>query len=46
MQGSSISGSYGAGAIAWNGGEANMVSSVLEDAGGISISHSETKQGE
>ena len=38
MQGSSISGSYGAGAIAWNGGEANIVSSVLEDAGGISIS--------
>jgi len=46
MQGSSISGSYGAGAIAWNGGEANIVSSVLEDAGGISISDGETKQGE
>ena len=46
LQNSSISGSFGAGAIAWLGGEANIVSSVVEDAGGISISDSENKKGE
>lgn len=43
LQNSTISESFGAGAIAWVGGDANIVSTVVEDAGGISISDSQKK---
>jgi len=43
LQNSTISQSFGAGAIAWVGGDANIVSTVVEDAGGISISDSQKK---
>ncbi len=39
MQNSSINSSYGAGEIAWTGGTANVVSSIINDAGGLSISN-------
>ena len=42
MQNSSINSSYGAGAIAWNGGTANIVSSIINDAGGLSVSDGAT----
>lgn len=38
MQNSTISGSYGAGAIFWTGGTANVVSSILSNSGGLQIS--------
>ena len=37
MENSSINSSYGAGAVAWSGGTANIVSSVIKDAGGLQI---------
>jgi hypothetical protein len=45
IQDSTISDSYGAGAIAWLGGTANIVSSIISDAGGLSISDSQQEQG-
>lgn len=38
MQNSTITGSYGAGALNWVGGTANVVSSVLSNSGGLQIS--------
>ena len=38
MQNSTITGSYGAGALLWLGGTANVVSSVLSNSGGLQIS--------
>ena len=37
MANSSINSSYGAGAVAWSGGTANIVSSVIKNAGGLQI---------
>ncbi len=42
LQNSSISDSYGAGAINWLGGNANIVSSVISSSGGLSIIDNET----
>ena len=43
LQDSSISGSYGAGAINWLGGNANIVSSVISGSGGLSIIDGDTE---
>ncbi|MCF7962008.1 MAG: hypothetical protein K9M08_14825 [Pirellula sp.] len=40
MSNSTISDSYGAGGISWVGGDVNVVSSILSDAGGIQVSDS------
>ena len=45
LKNSSINNSFGAGAINWNGGTANVVSSIIEDAGGLSIADGELLQG-
>ncbi|MGA0038375.1 MAG: PEP-CTERM sorting domain-containing protein [Pirellulales bacterium] len=37
MQNSTITGSYGAGALLWVGGTANIVSSILSNSGGLQI---------
>ena len=37
MENSSIRDSYGAGAVAWSGGTVNIVSSVIQNAGGVQI---------
>lgn len=37
LQNSTVTGSYGAGAIAWNGGTANVVSSIIANSGGLQI---------
>ena len=42
MQNSSINSSFGAGAIAWTGGTANIVSSIINDAGGLEVSDGDT----
>ena len=42
MQNSSINTSYGAGAIAWTGGTANIVSSIINDAGGLEVIDGDT----
>ena len=42
LQNSSISDSYGAGAINWLGGNANIVSSVISNSGGLSIIDNES----
>jgi hypothetical protein len=45
MENSSINDSFGAGAVSWNGGTANIVSSIIADAGGLSIADGSTEQG-
>jgi hypothetical protein len=45
MQNSTISNSFGAGAIAWSGGTANVVSSILSNSGGLQISDSLDNEG-
>lgn len=45
LENSSINDSFGAGAIAWNGGTANIVSSIFNDAGGLSIADGTTEEG-
>lgn len=42
IENSSISDSFGAGTLAWNGGTANIVSSVISNAGGLSIADGAT----
>jgi hypothetical protein len=43
MQNSRIDDSNGAGALNWNGGTANIVSSIISDAGGLSIADGATE---
>ena len=43
LENSSINNSFGAGAINWNGGTANIVSSIFNNAGGISIADGTTE---
>lgn len=45
MSNSTISDSYGAGGISWVGGDVNVVSSILSDAGGIQVSDSTEMNG-
>ena len=45
LENSSINDSFGAGAIAWNGGTANVVSSIFNDSGGLSIADGTTEEG-
>jgi hypothetical protein len=45
MSNSTIEHSYGAGAILWVGGVANVVSSILSDSGGIQVSDSSLMDG-
>lgn len=42
LENSSIDSSFGAGAVSWNGGTANIVSSVISDSGGLSIADGDT----
>jgi hypothetical protein len=42
LENSSIDSSFGAGAVSWNGGTANIVSSVISDSGGLSIADGAT----
>ena len=45
MENRSINDSYGAGAVAWTGGTANIVSSVIKESGGLEILDGTTQQG-
>ncbi len=45
LENSSINDSFGAGAIAWNGGTANVVSCIFNDSGGLSIADGTTEEG-